>query len=148
VQGRAAQATSWARARILFSHLDRSRPDHCQTLIWIRRLHGFLARTKPMTRPHRQTLAHSPLSFSLRRMRGSEGHRRRFGRPTRYSSQGRESGRRRRLEPLASVRAHCWVDAPLSSGLMEASHLTHAPSKWWAWSPSRSPTPRAHPQAA
>jgi hypothetical protein len=129
VQGRAPQATSWARARILFSHLDRSRPDHCQPLIWIQRLHDFSARTKLMTRPHRQTLAHSPLSFSLRRMRGSEGHHRRFGRPTRYSSQGRESGQWRRLEPLASVRAH-WEGNRAGGAVLSPSPV-YAPTVGW-----------------
>jgi hypothetical protein len=96
--------------------------------------------------PNPSTL--SPLSFSLCHARGSEGHRCHSGRLMRYSSQGRESGRWCHLEPLVDVRAHRWVDASPLSGLMVVSHPARAPSKWWARSPSRSHTQRAHPQAA
>jgi hypothetical protein len=45
---------------------------------------------------------------------------------------------RRRLEPLAGVRAHCWVNAPPSSGLSGASSRSLAPTRWRASAPSRS----------
>jgi hypothetical protein len=45
---------------------------------------------------------------------------------------------RRRLEPLAGVRAHRWVNAPPSSGLSSASSRSLAPTRWRALTPSRS----------
>jgi hypothetical protein len=44
---------------------------------------------------------------------------------------------RRRLEPLADVRAHCWVDVPPSSGLSGVSLRPRASTRWRASAPSR-----------
>jgi hypothetical protein len=52
-------------------------------------------------------------------------------------SAGGRSMPRRRLEPLASVRAHRWVDAPPSSGLSGVSSRPRAPTRWRASAPSR-----------
>jgi hypothetical protein len=51
----------------------------------------------------------------------NESHHRRDDQPMSYSPKGGKMGRCRRLESLADVHAHHWVDAPPSSGLTMAS---------------------------
>jgi hypothetical protein len=62
----------------------------------------------------------------------------RLRRPTSDSTQAEGACLRRRLEPLAGVRAHRWVDAPPSSGLSGVSSRPLALTRWWASAPSRS----------
>jgi hypothetical protein len=61
----------------------------------------------------------------------------RLCRPTSDSARAEGACPRRRLEPLAGVRAHHWVNAPLSSGLSGISSRTLA-QRWRASAPSRS----------
>jgi hypothetical protein len=69
-------------------------------------------------RPHPNPSAH--LASPLPLLRHSRARRQ-----TSDPARGEETGPRRRLEPLAGVHAHRWVDAPPSSGLTAASLCAH-----------------------
>jgi hypothetical protein len=107
-----------------------SRSGDCEPLISIQRLREVSGRTKPPSGSVAQTLA-SFLSSAPSRapQRATPSDRR--------AAPERERPRRR-LEPLAGVRAHRWVNAAPSSGLSGDSLRSLTPTRRRATAPSRS----------